>query len=79
MARPTTPIPSRGFMLIAGRTSKRYYAQTLVNGRQVRVKVGNHPALTAREACEAARQRLASMRAGTCWPEGFPGDARCRM
>lgn len=55
----------RGFMLIVGRTSKRYYAQTLVNGRQVRVKVGDHPALTAREAREAARQRLASMRAGT--------------
>jgi hypothetical protein len=54
-----------GFMLIVGRTSKRYYAQTLVNGRQVRVKVGDHPALTAREAREAARQRLASMRAGT--------------
>jgi integrase len=55
----------RGFMLLVGRTSRRYYAQTLVNGRQVRVKVGDHPTLTAKEAREAARQKLASMRAGT--------------
>jgi len=54
-----------GFMLIVGATGKRYYAQTLVNGRQVRVKVGDHPTLNAREAREAARQRLASMKAGT--------------
>jgi len=54
----------RGFMLIVGATGKRYYAQTLVNGRQVRVKVGDHPTLNAREAREAARQRLASMKAG---------------
>jgi hypothetical protein len=52
----------RGFMLIVGRTSKRYYVQSLVNGRQVRVKVGDHPTLTAREA---ARQKLAGMRSGT--------------
>jgi hypothetical protein len=54
----------RGFMLIVGATGKRYYAQTLVNGRQVRVKVGDHPTLNAREAREAARQRLANMKAG---------------
>ena len=54
----------RGFMLIVGATGKRYYAQTLVNGRQVRVKVGDHPTLNAREAREAARQRLASMKSG---------------
>jgi hypothetical protein len=55
----------RGFMLLVGRTSRGYYAQTLVNGRQVRVKVGDHPTLTAKEAREAARQKLASMRVGT--------------
>src|ERR1700693_5835121 len=55
----------RGFMLLVGATSKRYYAQTLVNGRQVRVKVGDHPTLSAKEAREAARQRLASIKGGT--------------
>jgi hypothetical protein len=59
-----TDIELRGFMLLVGSTSRRYYVQTLVNGRQVRVKIGDHPTLTAREAREAARQKLASMRAG---------------
>ena len=54
----------RGFMLLVGGTSKRYYVQSLVNGRQVRVKVGDHPTLTAREAREAARQKIAGMKAG---------------
>jgi hypothetical protein len=63
----------RGFMLLVGGTSKRYYVQSLVNGRQVRVKIGDHPTLTARAAREAARQKIASMRAGT-----NPNEARRR-
>lgn len=43
----------RGFMLLVGATSKRYYAQTLVNGRQVRIKIGDHRTLSAKEAREA--------------------------
>jgi hypothetical protein len=49
----------RGFMLLVGKTAKRYYAQAVAAGRQVRVKVGDRPTLTAREAREGARQKLA--------------------
>ncbi len=46
-------------------TKRSYCVQSLVNGRQVRTKVGDHPALDAKQARDLARRTLVSMRAGT--------------
>jgi len=37
----------RGFYLIVSKSKKGFYVQSLVNGKQVRVKLGDHPSLTA--------------------------------
>ncbi len=55
----------RGFYLIVTPTRRSYYVQSLVNGRQVRTKVGDHPALDAKQARDLARKTFVSMRAGT--------------
>ena len=55
----------RGFYLIVTATKRSFYVQSLVNGRQVRAKLGDHPAMDAKQARDAARQTLVGMRAGT--------------
>lgn len=55
----------RGFYLILTHTKRSFYVQSLVNGRQVRTKLGDHPAMDAKQARDAARQTLVGMRGGT--------------
>ena len=55
----------RGFYLIVSPTKRGYYVQSLVNGRQVRTKIGDHPSMTAKEARAVAAKTLVSMKAGT--------------
>jgi len=55
----------RGFYLIVTPTKRGYYVQSLVNGKQVRVKLGDHPAMDAKKARDTARHTLVSMRGGT--------------
>lgn len=55
----------RGFYLILTHTKRSFYVQSLVNGRQVRTKLGDHPAMDAKQARDAARQALVGMRGGT--------------
>ncbi|MCL1526728.1 tyrosine-type recombinase/integrase [Xanthomonas nasturtii] len=54
----------RGFYLIVTPTKRGFYVQSLVNGRQVRTKLGDHPAMDAKQARDAARQTLVGMRGG---------------
>ncbi|QDD90363.1 tyrosine-type recombinase/integrase [Pseudomonas oryzihabitans] len=54
----------RGFYLIVSPSKRAYYVQSLVNGRQVRTKLGDHPALDAKAARDLARKTLVSMRGG---------------
>lgn len=54
----------RGFYLIVTATKRSFYVQSLVNGRQVRTKLGDHPAMDAKQARDAARQTLVGMRGG---------------
>ncbi|MCS0582130.1 integrase family protein [Massilia pinisoli] len=54
----------RGFYLIVTPTKRGFYVQSLVNGRQVRTKLGDHPAMDAKQARDAARKTLVDMRAG---------------
>ncbi|MCW0390038.1 integrase family protein [Xanthomonas sacchari] len=54
----------RGFYLIVTATKRSFYVQSLVNGRQVRTKLGDHPAMDAKQARDAARQTLVGMRCG---------------
>lgn len=54
----------RGFYLIVTPTKRSFYVQSLVNGRQVRTKLGDHPAMDAKQARDAARQTLVGMRGG---------------
>lgn len=55
----------RGFYLIVTPSKRSFYVQSLVNGRQVRVKVGDHPAMDAKKARDVARHTLVGMRSGT--------------
>lgn len=55
----------RGFYLIVTPTKRSFYVQSLVNGRQVRTKLGDHPAMDAKQARDAARHTLVGMRGGT--------------
>lgn len=55
----------RGFYLIVTPTKRSFYVQSLVNGRQVRTKLGDHPAMDAKQARDVARQTLVGMRGGT--------------
>src|SRR5690606_26500993 len=55
----------RGFYLIVTPTKRSFYVQSLVNGKQVRTKLGDHPVMDAKQARDAARQTLVGMRAGT--------------
>ena len=54
----------RGFYLIVTPTKRAYYVQSLVDGRQVRAKLGDHPAMDAKQARDAARRTLVNMRGG---------------
>lgn len=54
----------RGFYLIVTPTKRSFYVQSLVNGKQVRTKLGDHPAMDAKQARDAARHALVGMRAG---------------
>ena len=54
----------RGFYLIVTSTKRGYYVQSQVHGRQVRSKIGDHPATSAKDARDLARKTLVSMRAG---------------
>lgn len=55
----------RGFYLIVTPTKRSFYVQSLVNGKQVRTKLGDHPALDAKQARDLARSVLVGMRGGT--------------
>lgn len=55
----------RGFYLIVTPSKRSFYVQSLVNGKQVRVKLGDHPAMDAKKARDVARQTLVGMRSGT--------------
>ncbi len=55
----------RGFYLIVSPTKRSFYVQSLVNGRQVRTKLGDHPSMDAKQARDSARKVLVGMRAGT--------------
>ena len=54
----------RGFYLIVTPTKRGFYVQSLVNGKQVRTKLGDHPAMDAKQARDAARKTLVGMRSG---------------
>ncbi|MCK6407846.1 MAG: Arm DNA-binding domain-containing protein, partial [Thauera sp.] len=54
----------RGFYLIVTPTKRSFYVQSLVRGRQVRTKLGDHPSMDAKQARDAARRTLVDMRAG---------------
>lgn len=55
----------RGFYLIVTPTKRSFYVQSLVNGKQVRTKLGDHPSLDAKQARDLARTVLVGMRGGT--------------
>lgn len=55
----------RGFYLIVTPTKRSFYVQSLINGRQVRTRLGDHPAMDAKQARDATRQTLVGMRGGT--------------
>lgn len=55
----------RGFYLIVTPSKRAFYVQSLVKGRQVRTKLGDHPAMDAKQARAAARETLVGMRGGT--------------
>jgi integrase len=55
----------RGFYLIVTPAGNRsFYVQSAVRGKQVRTKLGDHPALDARQARDLARRTLVAMRGG---------------
>ena len=54
----------RGFYLIVTPTKRSFYVQSVVNGRQVRSKIGDHPSISAKDARDLARKTLVSMRSG---------------
>ncbi|MBG4701573.1 tyrosine-type recombinase/integrase [Pseudomonas aeruginosa] len=54
----------RGFYLIVTPTKRSFYVQSLVRGRQVRTKLGDHPSMDAKQARDLARKTLVEMRAG---------------
>ena len=55
----------RGFYLIVTPTKRSFYVQSMVNGRQVRTKIGDHPSMTAKDARTAAAKTLVGMRGGS--------------
>lgn len=55
----------RGFYLIVTPTRRSYYVQSMVNAKQVRTKIGDHPSLSAKDARSLAAKTLVGMRAGT--------------
>jgi integrase len=54
----------RGFYLIVTSSKRSFYVQSLVNGKQVRTKLGDHPSMDAKQARDAARRMLVGMRSG---------------
>ncbi len=55
----------RGFYLIVTPTRRSFYVQSMVSGRQVRTKIGDHPSLSAKDARSLAAKTLVGMRSGT--------------
>lgn len=55
----------RGFYLIVAPTKRSFYVQAMVNAKQVRTKIGDHPAMTAKDARATAAKTLVGMRSGT--------------
>lgn len=55
----------RGFYLIVTPTKRSFYVQSLVSGKQVRTKLGDHPSMDAKQARDIARSVLVGMRSGT--------------
>ena len=54
----------RGLYLIVTPTKRSFYVQSLVNGKQVRTKLGDHPSMDAKQARDLARKTLVEMRGG---------------
>lgn len=54
----------RGFYFIVSPTKRSFYVQSLVNGKQVRTKLGDYPSLDAKQARDLARKTLVEMRSG---------------
>ena len=54
----------RGSYLILTPTNRSFYVQSLVNGQQVRTKLGDHPSMDAKQARDLARKTLVEMRGG---------------
>lgn len=54
----------RGFYLIVTPSKRGFYVQSLVNGKQVRTKLGDYPSMDAKQARDVARKTLVEMRAG---------------
>jgi len=54
----------RGFYLIVTQGRRSFYVQSLVKGKQVRTKLGDHPSMDAKQARDAARRALVGMRSG---------------
>ena len=48
----------RGCYLIVTPTKRSFYVQSLVNGKQVRTKLGDHPSMDAKQARDLARKTL---------------------
>ncbi|MCD6077356.1 MAG: integrase [Ramlibacter sp.] len=55
----------RGFYLIVTPSKRSFYVQSLVNGKQVRTKLADHPVIDAKQARDLARQTLVNMRTGS--------------
>ncbi len=54
----------RGFYLVVTSGKRSFYVQSLVNGKQVRTKLGDHPSMDAKQARDQARATLVAMRSG---------------
>jgi integrase len=54
----------RGFYLIVTPTKRSFYVQSMVNAKQVRTKIGDHPSMNAKDARALAAKTLVGMRGG---------------
>ena len=54
----------RGFYLIVTSSKRSFYVQSLVNGKQVRTKLGDAAVMSAKDARDLARTTLVGMRQG---------------
>ena len=75
----------RGFYLIVTPTKRSFYVQSLVNGKQVRTKLGDHPSMdehNAKRVTPEMRKRLdaaqADIVAGRIKVADYMADNACR-